>query len=458
MGWWPFARKGSDVSEAPKPATASLYTDVAVSQLIGLMTSLPEMDQVLLAAGITRASLSKLETDDEIFQALRTRRDAVIATPWRLEPGTGNVTEFIIEELTPIMDTLVGNAWRAISYGYNVQEVIYKERQDGKIGLARVVTKPLQWFEPQPDMTLKYYPPQGLGALGKQVDTTYKFLLTQHDATYENPRGEAILSRLYWPWFFRFNSWRFWGQFLERFGTPILVGKSGDPKKMAEALLAAHQDAVIAHGPDDEITMLDNKGEGRAFASIEQAIIMRIQKLILGQTLTSGSGNADSGASYALGVIHNTVRDDLRKADLRLIRKTVQVLVDALCALNFPTRIIPKFMFDDGTGLAKDRAERDTLLWKLGVTFTKQYYTDRYDLTDVDFDLDPAIRLKTQMIQTDSLDTPNDGKPLPQNTQGLKINTPTQAKGRGTTDSKSDNNKPDETKGAPKSATGGSVK
>lgn len=451
MVWWPFAKKGSDVTDKPLPATAALYADKAIEQIITLMTTLPEMDQILLQAGITRASLSKLETDDEIFQTIRTRRDAVIATPWRFEPGEGNVTDFLTEELKPHMDTIVGNAWKAISYGYEVQEVIYKKRPDGKIGIDRVVEKPLQWFEPQRDTTLKFYPPNGFSAGGEIVDTTFKFFLTQHDATYENPRGEALLSRLYWPWFFRFNSWRFWGQFLERFGTPILVGKAGDPKKMADALLAAHQDAVIAHGPDDDVKCLENANEGRGFSAIEQALVMRIQKLVLGQTLTSGSGSEGSGGSYALGVIHNTVRDDLRKADLRLIRKTVQNIVNALCALNFPTRVIPEFFFDDGTGLAKDRAERDKILWSMGITFSKQYYINRYDLGKDDFEIDPLARVKNQMIETDNLDTPNDGNTTPTNTPGLKVNTSTKT-------NEKEHPVTGDPKRAPKAAKEGSVK
>ncbi len=451
MAWWSFAKKGKDVTGKPLPQTASLYADKAVAQIITLMTTLPEMDQILLQAGVTRAGLSKLETDDEIFQAMRTRRDAVIATPWRFEPGEGNVTEFLVEELKPHMETIVGNAWKAIGYGYEVQECIYKKRPDGKIGIERIVEKPLQWFEPQQDMTLKFYPPSGFSVSGEIVDTTFKFFLTQHDATYENPRGEALLSRLYWPWFFRFNSWRFWGQFLERFGTPILVGKATDTTAMAEALLKAHQDAVIAHGPDDDVTCLENKGEGRGFSAIEQALVMRIQKLVLGQTLTSGSGNDGSGGSYALGVIHNTVRDDLRKADLRLIRKTVQNIVNALCALNFPTRVIPEFFFDDGTGLAKDRAERDKILWSMGVTFSKQYFVDRYDLGEEDFDIDPNIRTKNQLIETDNLDTPNNGNSTPTNTPAIKDNTSNKANDKEHPDTGSP-------KRAPKAAKEGSVK
>ena len=450
--WWPFARKGSDVAEQT-PTTAKLFGEQAVQQLLGLLM-VPEMDAVIQAAGITRSDLAKLETDDEIFQGLRTRRDAVVASPWRFEPGEGNVTEFLIEELKPHIEQLVAHAWKAVAYGYNVQEVIYKQRPDGKIGIDRIVEKPIRWFDPRPDMTLKYMPELNASAQPILVDTKFKFLDTRHDATYENPKGEALLSRLYWPWFFRYNGWRFWSQFLERFGQPLLTGMGRDTKTMAVALVQAHSDAVIAYGIDEKIEVVEPKGEGRSFALYENALIMRIQKLILGQTLTSGTGQSQSGgsgASYSLGVVHNTVRDDLRKADLRMIRKTVQTLVDALCALNFKTRVIPEFLFDDGTGLGKDRAERDKILWGIGVNFTKQYFIDRYDLVDSDFDLDPNARMKTQLIESDNLDTPNDGSAVPPTSPKERVNSGAKSKS-------SNNNDTGAPKHAPKAAADGGTK
>jgi hypothetical protein len=44
------------------------------------------------------------------------------------------------------------------------------------------------------------------------------------EPTYRQPYGRALYSQLYWPWFFRKMGWQFWMKFLERWGTPFLVG------------------------------------------------------------------------------------------------------------------------------------------------------------------------------------------------------------------------------------------
>ncbi len=52
-------------AQSPEPRSAALWSAQAVSQLIELFTRIPETDELLNYAGITRASLKKLETDDE---------------------------------------------------------------------------------------------------------------------------------------------------------------------------------------------------------------------------------------------------------------------------------------------------------------------------------------------------------------------------------------------------------
>lgn len=377
--------KGTPATDSG-PKTAALWNDTAVNELIELLTRIPETDDLLNQAGITRASLKKLETDDEIFQGLRTRREAVVATPWRFEGGDDTTNALLEEELKPLMEQIVAGAWKAVPYGYSVLEAVYRRREDGKIGLSTVVAKPIEWFDPRPDGSLRYFSADGLSADGEVCDQTYKFFLTRVDPSYQQPKGEALLSRLYWPWFFRFNSWRFWGQFLERFGQPLLVGKSNAPAKMAQALLAAHQDAVIAVGTQDEVEAVQPATNGEAFEKLEQAVVRRFQKVILGQTLTSDTGKG-GGGSYALGQVHAEVKESLRKADIRLVRSTVQRIVNALCALNKVMKDIPEIVFADDAGLEEARSKRDETLSKLGVKFTKEYFLDRYDLREDDFDV-----------------------------------------------------------------------
>ena len=416
-----FARTPATPDKGPAPATAALWNDQAISQLIELFTKIPETDELLTQAGITRASLKKLETDDEIFQALRTRRESVVSTPWRFEGGDEKVTEFLQEEFKPVMEQLVAGAWKSVPYGYSVMEAVYRKREDGKIGLSTVAVKPLEWFDPRPSGELRYFAPDYAMVEGRVVDQVYKFFLTRVDATYQNPKGEALLSRLYWPWFFRFNGWRFWGQFLERFGQPLLVGKSADPKKMVTALIQCHQDAAIGIGTNDEVDAIEPTTTGEAFDKLEAAVVRRFQKVILGQTLTSDTGK-NGGGSYALGQVHADVKEGLRKADIRLVRRTAQNVVNALCALNGIIKDIPELVFADDAGLEAARATRDKDLSTIGVKFTKEYFLDRYDLRDDDFELTEPKPQTPPPVAGQPAGGQPDGAAMPMDENGQPLN------------------------------------
>jgi hypothetical protein len=148
-----------------------------------------------------------------------------------------------------------------------------------------------------------------------------------------------LLSRLYSAWFLRKQGFQFWAQFLERTGIPMLVGKGASNeaalKTMSEKLYKAVQDAVIAIGRDEDVASIAPGGSGESFERFEKAISRRIQKLILGQTLTT---EVDGKGSYAAALVHNEVKKDRRNADIKLIAVTVQRLVNALVMLNFRDR------------------------------------------------------------------------------------------------------------------------
>lgn len=367
-------------------AQVGLYDEEATTQLVEMLTRVPDLDEVLRQAGIKRDRLRVLLYDDEIAQACETRLDALLAVPFRIEPSEGPAAEFLEEVLTPMMRDAITGAFQARLFGYSVLEAVYYKRADNKIGLAYLGEKPFEWFEPRADGRLMFFPDDGSGgSTGIEVDQRYKFFLTRSRPTYRQPYGEALLSRLYWPWYFRSNGWKFWGKFLERFGTPLLVGKSSDPKAMVKALLLAHSQAVIGVDTKDAVETVGapSGNNGQAFDSFESAIIRRIQKVVLGQTLSSGT---DGGAgSRALGQIHDNVRTDKRDSDIQLVIKTVQRVTDALCELNsLPRHTI---VFADETGLEVDRSSRDKNLYAVGVRFNKGYFADNYDLYEEDFTL-----------------------------------------------------------------------
>ena len=130
------------------PAAASsgspLYRTVATAQRWTLLDRLPDPDLVLRLLGMQRWELKKLEYDDEIGGAMDTRRDVVVATPWRLDPYVEAEHKWLWEALEPHVESLITGAWYALPYGYSVQEVVL--RRGNPITIEAVQRKPMQWF------------------------------------------------------------------------------------------------------------------------------------------------------------------------------------------------------------------------------------------------------------------------------------------------------------------------
>jgi phage gp29-like protein len=376
----------STVKVDVKNPESAIFHEEAVSALVKYITRFPDQDEVLRKAGIRRDRLRVLLYDDEIAQACETRLDALLATPLRIEPTDSKQSQQLNDLLQDFWLVAKSGAWQARLFGYSVLEAVYERRADGLIGLNYLGEKPMQWFEPRQDGRLMFFADNGNNGttgLGVEVDQRYKFFLTTCRATYSQPFGESLLSRLYWPWYFRNNGWKFWAKFLERFGSPLLVGKSTDPKAMVAALLSAHSQAVMGIDREDSVdaVSLPSGNSGQAFEAFETNLVRRIQKVILGQTLTSGT---DGGSgNRALGQVHDNVRTDKRNSDIQLIQPTLQKIVDALCDLNGFDR--HEVVFTDEVGLEAARATRDKDLYAVGVRFSQGYFEDNYDLKAEDF-------------------------------------------------------------------------
>jgi len=370
-----------------KPQRKLLQSEVAVDRMVSFITTIPDPDGMLQKAGIKRYQLKQLEMDDEISQCKDTRVEAVVATPWRLEPNQSRVGKWLTEVLEPHIEELKRGVLESRFYGYSVLEIIYKPVEKG-IGIDRLSLKPLEWFAPQRDGTLKFFPNDGSGGTEGIDCDPLKFLLTTCSATYNNPYGESLLSRLWFPVTWRREGWSLWLQFLETFGEPIILGAVRDYKTFVEAMQAQGVRSTVAWESvcgDDKIDTITASTPGE-FDRLEQAILRRVQKLILGQTLTSDVG---SNGSYAVAAIHNEVRNDKRRADMRKVMATGQQLVNNLCAIN-GIKDIPKFVMSDDSGLETSRAQRDAILAPVlkisGLQLTREYYLRNFDYTDQDIE------------------------------------------------------------------------
>ena len=356
-------------------SNGALFTHEATSQIAYNLGRQPDVDEVLRKAGVARNRLEILLNDDEIAQAMETRCDALLGMPYRFEP-VSNESELLKQEFEEWFVEIAGGAWKSLQFGYSVLEAVYQEK-DTHIGLGWIGEKPLEWFEPKNDGRLIYR--QDGSGIEQEVDQQIKFFLTRNKATFKQPYGVALLSKLYWLWHFKHNGFKFWAKFLERFGTPILLGKcrNSDTSEMNQALLNAHAQSVLSIDAEDDVSILTGGASGSAgtsFDTFNNALLRQIQKLVLGQTLTSGT---DGTGSRALGEVHDEVRQDKLKSDIRLINPTLQAVVNALCDLNGWQR--HKIIIgEENKIINKDLADRDAVVSGFVDVFSDEYLEDAY--------------------------------------------------------------------------------
>jgi phage gp29-like protein len=302
-------------------------------------------------------------------------------------PAFPEPVQWVWDQFEPLAESVMRGCMEALPYGYSVQEAVYRYADDrlGRIAWAEITEKPFEWFIPRLDGTVLY---RGLNNIQGEETDPRKFFLTARNQTYRQPHGSAIFSRLYWPWFFRQQGWRFWVRWLERFGTPLLVGKTqGNPQEMVDRLAEAVNGAVAAVGLGDDVQVVESSGGGTQFQSFDDQVCKRIQKIILGQTLTT---DIQHRGSFAAAQVHNEVRIDRRNADIRMVTASVQRIITTLWELNNFPGPAPRFVLEDGQGLEVERSARDVAMVGAGILELTDTYLKRvYDFEDGDFIIPP---------------------------------------------------------------------
>jgi phage gp29-like protein len=386
-------KKPNKSKSESKPESGGLFLHEAELALINYLTKMPDGDEVLRKAGITRHRLKVMMYDDEIYQCVEKRQDKLESAPWRLEPADTTAAQILNDHLREWWSDIVLGAQNARWYGYSVLEAVYNENAlhvNGDtitpfIGLEWIGEKPMQWYEPKNDGRLILLQNFSKSRLDEECNQHFKHFLTRCKPTYENPYGEALLSRLYWVWFFKNNGFKMWAKFVEQFGMPMLVGKSsiGKNDDMRDALLRAHASRVLAVSASDTIEVtasgVNSGNASGTYDTFDKNLERRIQKVVLGQTLTSGT---DGSGSRALGDVHMEVQNSKYKADIRMILPTIQAILNALCDLNRWER--HRIIIGEEKSLEGPKADRDVKLKNAGANFTSQYFQREYGLEEGD--------------------------------------------------------------------------
>lgn len=352
---------------------------------------LPDPDPVLKRQGKDMKIYRELLCDAHVFACTQSRKAGVLSLEWDINRGADkDKNSQLIKDLFKKFDIyqFISDILDCVFFGFQPIEILWQKVDSFVLPLS-IVAKPPEWFCYDDENNLKFRTRENYW--GEELPDK-KFLCPQSNASYDNPYGERVLSRVFWPVTFKKGGLKFWILFCEKYGIPYLIGKHprGASKEETEALAdlleAMIQDA-IAVIPDDssvEIMEADKSSSAEVFQSLIDAMNAEISKAILGQTLTTEIG---STGSYAASQTHMSVRQDIIDSDKKIVEKTINQLIKWIYELNFSNQDIPQFEMYKIEDVDLTLAQRDKVLVDCGVKFTKKYFIKNYGFDEEDIEI-----------------------------------------------------------------------
>ena len=405
---------------------------------------LPNPDPILRATGQALAVYRGMLYDAHIGGLARRRRAAVKALDWRLETGKAKAkTVKLVQDTFSRLDVpaIVGSLWEAALFGYSCAEVMW-ERRESHILPRAVIAKPQEWFRFDSEGTLLF---MAMGSTNGLPVPPRKFLLARQDATLKNPYGIADLARCFWPHTFKKGGLQFWLKFVEKYGSPKLVGKfdRATPEKEQADLLAllegCVQDAVMVIPNDNSVEILKQDGSSLSGAAENYEGFLRfcrseISIALLGQDQTTEADTNRASATAGL-----EVTGDIRDADAVMVQRSIQELVSWIVALNVGADAdAPEFvLYEQADAAAEAEADTKKAARDRAVAELRPYYTDDY--IEKTYNLPPgALREEKEPEQEEpesapeepeggAQDGPSFAEPDPALAEAMRIQAPVDA-------------------------------
>lgn len=347
----------------------------------------PVDDTVLLQrGGGDYRTYDEVVRDDTVRAAVNQRVHGVIARPWEVRPGGKRAVDkaaadFLRAELDALQwDVITAQMLSGVFYGFSVAEVLWRA-EGGKVGIAdiRVRNRRRFGFDGEGRLRLKTLENPWPGELLPER----KFWVARFGADhFDAPYGLGLAHYLYWPVWMKRNALRFWAVFLEKFGTPTVLGRypagtdEDDQGKLIEALQAVQRDSTVILPEGMAAELLEATRSGSAdHAGFVAAMDKAILKVALGQTATVEGTAGKLGGDGE----RERVKDAILRADADVLSASFCASVAAwLTEWNFPGAAVPQVwrIFDDED--LDRRIARDLAIFDMGFTPSLKYVTETY--------------------------------------------------------------------------------
>lgn len=362
--------------------------------MISFLDVLPNPDPVLEKLGRRINVYHTLMYDDQVKACMSSRKAGISNLNLELEQRQSEqrVLDFISEVFDSLeTEDIYNEILDAVAYGYQPLEIAWVVKE-GKVVPASLDGKPPEWFSFDTENRLRFL--SNKAPINGELLPDDKFLCATHLSNYRNPYGISELSACFWPVVFKKGGMKFWTVFVEKFGSPWVIGKyqrsatKQEKDDLIWSLESMVQDAVAIAPEGTTIEIIESGSKGASsdvFDKYKDACNAMISKAILGQTLTTEVGKT---GSYAASSTHQEVRRDIILSDARIIEKNLNELIRLVVDINFGKEVsAPKFRFYEPEEINAELAKRDETLSKIGLKFTKSYFQRKYNLDDDDFDI-----------------------------------------------------------------------
>ncbi|PTY03943.1 hypothetical protein DB346_02775 [Verrucomicrobia bacterium LW23] len=293
------------------------------------------------------------------------RKLAVLGTPLAVEPGNDPATPADEQAAKAVAAMQKGcKGWlRAVShlldsalYPVSVVEKIYEPVPGGGYRLRELIPVPyelLDYSQCVGELRIRDTNPE----TGEPLSTVHvpdpnRYIVHRgHLLSTPDHWGGPLRSLLFW-WLFATQGREWWIQFLDRFGTPFLVGKydSNDDASrtlLMRALSVATRLGGLVISRDTEVELKERTSSsqgGDAFQAFHEVACREMSKLIVGQTLSADAQATGMGSGVADA--QEQVREDIRQLDATLLSETFKEQLTAqFCAINGLAGILPDMLW-----------------------------------------------------------------------------------------------------------------
>jgi len=347
-----------------KRATKKLLlgTEIASRQtdpyFYNAMSLMPNPDPILRKMGKTQEVFEAIMSDAHVAGEIRTLHTNVVQYEWRLIAASDTPEDIAALEFAKKVyekRPAPGIGWQDINWtmyeavlrGYRAHEIVW-ELQNGLMTPVMLIDRPNKRFVYGNSNELRIITKNNL--IDGEPVPDYKFLVSRHMPSYDNPYGVALLSSCFWPYTFKHNGFRWFSRFCEKYGIPWAVGKYPDGtsqakiNELAASLANMVEDAVAAIPDAGKVELIES---GNATGNLPQERLIALCNAEMSKCLTSQTLATEINAqgSFAAAKVHSAREQDNGSADRIIVEDTHNQLLVWMTELNFANAKPPCFEF-----------------------------------------------------------------------------------------------------------------